>query len=157
VINTETFLFGFIRFWWTGFYRPYSISDFPVSVTDRIKTYMSENGDMIFPTVMLIKWQSLYCFFTSNANKLWQLVVLHPYNVSLLSGNFYHLPDRYWQLHCFRSMVMVTWERRVPYHHLSYHLPFKDNYEEHIGNGLAVAHKINFFNPDTCLDYRCFC
>jgi hypothetical protein len=51
LIDTEIFLFGFIRFWWTGFYRPYSISDFPVSVTDRIKTYTSENGERIFPIV----------------------------------------------------------------------------------------------------------
>jgi hypothetical protein len=50
-IDTETFLFGFIRFRWTGFYRPYSVSDFPVSVTDRIKTYMSENGESFFPII----------------------------------------------------------------------------------------------------------
>jgi hypothetical protein len=29
-IDTKTFLFGFIRFRWTGFYRPYFISDFSV-------------------------------------------------------------------------------------------------------------------------------
>jgi hypothetical protein len=50
-INTETFLFEFIHFRWTGFYRPYSVSDFPVSVTNRIKTYTSENGEMVFPNV----------------------------------------------------------------------------------------------------------
>jgi hypothetical protein len=30
---------------------PYSVSDFSVFVTDRIKTYMSEDGERIFPTV----------------------------------------------------------------------------------------------------------
>jgi hypothetical protein len=54
-IDTETFLFRFIRFRSTGFCRLYSISDFPVSVTDRIKTYTSENGERGFPTVS-------YCF-----------------------------------------------------------------------------------------------
>jgi hypothetical protein len=53
-IDTETFLFGFIYFRWTGFYRPYSVSDFSVSVTDRIKTYMSENGERVFPTVFTL-------------------------------------------------------------------------------------------------------
>jgi hypothetical protein len=55
-IDTETFLFGFIRFRWTGFYRLYSVSDFFVSVTDRIKTYTSENGERVFPTVFIM-WQ----------------------------------------------------------------------------------------------------
>jgi hypothetical protein len=50
-IDTEIFLFGFIHFRWTGFYWPYSISDFPVSITDRIKTYTSENGERFVPTV----------------------------------------------------------------------------------------------------------
>jgi hypothetical protein len=50
-IDTETFLFGFIHFRWTGFYRTYSVSNFFVSVTDRIKTYTSENGERVFPTV----------------------------------------------------------------------------------------------------------
>jgi hypothetical protein len=45
-IDTETFLFEFIRFRWIGFCRSYS-----VSVTDRIKTYMSENGERVFPIV----------------------------------------------------------------------------------------------------------
>jgi hypothetical protein len=47
-IDTEIFLFEFIYFWWTGFYRPYFISDFPVFNTDRIKTYTSENGKRVF-------------------------------------------------------------------------------------------------------------
>jgi hypothetical protein len=51
LIDTETFLFGFNHFQLTRFYRPYSVSDFPVFVTDRIKTYTSENGERIFPTV----------------------------------------------------------------------------------------------------------
>jgi hypothetical protein len=55
LIDTETFLFGFICFRWTRFYRPYSISDFPVSVTDRIKTYTSENGESIFPIVFTLR------------------------------------------------------------------------------------------------------
>jgi hypothetical protein len=54
-IDTETFLFEFIRFRWTGFCRPYSVSDFPVSVTDRIKTYMSENCDRGFPTIFTLR------------------------------------------------------------------------------------------------------
>jgi hypothetical protein len=45
-IDTEIFLFRFIRYQWTGFYRQYF-----VSVTDRIKTYMSENGEKVFPTI----------------------------------------------------------------------------------------------------------
>jgi hypothetical protein len=53
-IDTEIFLFGFIRFRWTGFYQPYSISDFPVSITDQIKTYTSENGERVFPTVFTL-------------------------------------------------------------------------------------------------------
>jgi hypothetical protein len=50
-IDTDTFLFGFIRFRWIRFYRLYSVSDFPVFVTDRIKSYTSENGEKVFPTV----------------------------------------------------------------------------------------------------------
>jgi hypothetical protein len=50
-IDTKTFLFGFIRFRWIGFYRPYSVSDFSISVIDRIKTYMSKNGERVFSTV----------------------------------------------------------------------------------------------------------
>jgi hypothetical protein len=53
-IDTETFLFGFIHFRWTGFYRPYSVSDFSVSVTDRIKTYTSENDERGFLTVFTL-------------------------------------------------------------------------------------------------------
>jgi hypothetical protein len=44
-------LFGFIFFRWIGFYRPYFISDFYISITDRIKTYTSKNGEKIFLTV----------------------------------------------------------------------------------------------------------
>jgi hypothetical protein len=58
-IDTETFLFGFIHFQWTGFYRLYSVSDFPVFVTDRIKTYMSENGERGFPTVSTLNCECL--------------------------------------------------------------------------------------------------
>jgi hypothetical protein len=50
-IDTETFLFGFIHFRWTGFYRPYSIFNFSIFVTDRIKTYMNVNSERIFLTV----------------------------------------------------------------------------------------------------------
>jgi hypothetical protein len=50
-IDTETFLFRFIHFRWTGFYRPYSVFDFPVSVIDQIQTYTSENGERVFPTI----------------------------------------------------------------------------------------------------------
>jgi hypothetical protein len=32
-------------------YRPYFISDFSVFFTDRIKTYMSENGEKKFQTI----------------------------------------------------------------------------------------------------------
>jgi hypothetical protein len=35
-IDTEIFLFEFIHFRWTKFYRPYFIFDFPVSVINRI-------------------------------------------------------------------------------------------------------------------------
>jgi hypothetical protein len=52
-IDIETFLFGFIRFRLTGFYRSYSVFYFFISVTDRIKIYMSENGEKVllpFPT-----------------------------------------------------------------------------------------------------------
>jgi hypothetical protein len=55
-VDTETFLFGFIHFRWTRFYRPYSISDFSVFVTDWIKTYMSKNGERVFPTVFTLKY-----------------------------------------------------------------------------------------------------
>jgi hypothetical protein len=48
-IDTETFLFRFIYFWWIGFCRPYS-----VSVTDRIKTYINENGEGVFLTVFTL-------------------------------------------------------------------------------------------------------
>jgi hypothetical protein len=64
-IDTEIFLFGFIHFRWTGSYRPCFISDFPIFVTDRIKTYMSENGERIFRTVFTLtcnEYESLYRF-----------------------------------------------------------------------------------------------
>jgi hypothetical protein len=50
-IDTDIFLFRFIRFRLTGFYRLYSVSDFPIFVTDRIKTYTNENIERVFPTV----------------------------------------------------------------------------------------------------------
>jgi hypothetical protein len=53
-IDTEIFLFEFIHFRWTEFYRPYSVSNFTVSITDGIKTYMSKNGNRVFPTVFTL-------------------------------------------------------------------------------------------------------
>jgi hypothetical protein len=53
-IDIETFWFGFVHFRWTKFYRPYSVSDFSVSVTNRIKTYTSENGEMGFSIVFTL-------------------------------------------------------------------------------------------------------
>jgi hypothetical protein len=57
LIDTEIFLFGFIHFRWTEFCQPYSVSEFPVSITDRIKTYTSENGERVFPTVSTLSYK----------------------------------------------------------------------------------------------------
>jgi hypothetical protein len=78
-IDIETFLFRFIRFWWTGFYRPYSVSDFPVSITYRIKTYTSENGERVFPTVFTLR-EGDYIMntwdFNSNINPMTQTTMM---------------------------------------------------------------------------------
>jgi hypothetical protein len=51
LIDTEIFLFRFIRFRWTGFYQSYSVSYFSIFITDRKKNYTSENDERVFPTV----------------------------------------------------------------------------------------------------------
>jgi hypothetical protein len=63
-IDTETFLFKFICFQWTGFYGPYSVSNFFIFVTDRIKTYMSKNDKRIFPTIFTLTYKDVFTNFT---------------------------------------------------------------------------------------------
>jgi hypothetical protein len=51
-IDTETFLFEFIRFQWTRFYRSHSVFDFFISITDRIKTYTSKNNEKVLDFII---------------------------------------------------------------------------------------------------------